>query len=345
MPDLEKIEDFRRFILTNKGSVLINKLHTGTVLEVTRVSVGDGQIEIFEDVEDTFAEIREMQDLKHYLCDAKVVSNKNNSNGSSTLKAILSSTDLESSISVAEVGVFAYDPDEEKEILYSYGFTQVPKYLPQFREYEVAKLEWDLTTEIGEADNIKVEIKKVEVDYDEFFNYLENMKMNWEAQMEAINKNFDTMNYMFNALNNQYMNQFKEDIDRINASIEIINGNISDVTSQITAITGNISQLQLEVANKADKNHTHESESVVNSAEFIQLKSDFTDFKNEYTTLQKDLKDMEMERERILVEIAFLRGDVPAGYENNMLIENFVDINVIKLDSGFYDDATQTIYI
>lgn len=367
---MQDARDFKRFLLTNKGVLLLSKLQTGSMLEITRVSVGDGQINLEE------TSINELNDLVHYLCNTKIISNRNNSNGTSTLKVELTNEGREQAIFIREIGIFANDPDEG-EILYGYSFTEVPVCLPIFSGYEVAKIQWDLVTGIGNADNVNVEIRKVEVDYDEFNNYLEKIKKNWEAQMEAINRNFDAMNNMFQMMNSQYMEKFNQDItvinttiDGISANIEGINTVINMVTNQIATLTGNMSQmqnqLQTDLNSKADKNHTHDFNEFINLTEFTEFKNEFTEFKgeyeefkggytelkddydelkNEYTELKQEVEKTVVNNNNLLVEVAVLKGEIPVGYADKMLIESFRDISLINLESGFYDHDLKVIKI
>ncbi len=289
---LTQVRDFERFVLTDKGVTLLSKLQTGSVLEVTRVSVGDGEIN-FEDVN-----INELNDLIHYTCDTTVVQNKNNSNGTSTLTAELTNEGREQAVFISEIGIFVRDP-HEGEILYAYSFVKVPTCLPIYSGYEIATIKWDLITSIGNADNVKVEIKKIVVDYDEFHNYLGNFQSNFNTQVEAINRNFSTVNNDLKGFFEQYEERYTNQLEDVVSSIE------------------NRLRVQLEEADALKRN-----------LEQILGNSDLLREMNEIKLVNERLRKND---ETFAIEIAFLTDKVPYGYKN-MLVENFVDLLDFDID-------------
>ena len=140
----------RGFTITQKGLALLAKLHSGSTLEITRVMIGDGQMQDNEnplDLEDLVAPIAQATSTKPVTVSTTtsfIVQYRNNLNGG-----------LDRDININEYGVFANDPDVGEILLYYANlgayYEPVPARKPNepitSREYPVS---------IGVAEGVEV---------------------------------------------------------------------------------------------------------------------------------------------------------------------------------------------
>lgn len=196
--------DFKDFLLTDKGVRLLSKIQIGETLNISRVSAGIGVINDFSDMDKSsyISYVRTLNDLHEYACDISVISNTLQDNGTSVLTAVLSNKDKTEALFLHEVGIFATDPDEG-EVLYAYSYSDLPVYLPRFSGFEAARIQWNLITAIGNAENVNVTIEKIELDVNELNKYIHNLEINYQAQLEGINRNFDLLNGKVETLEEQ----------------------------------------------------------------------------------------------------------------------------------------------
>lgn len=100
--------------ITVQGLNVIAKLVAGSCLEFTRIAIGDGAMPSDKTP-------LTVTDLTHKLFDVDINSVVNNNNGSATVMGVFSNTASETGFFYRELGLFAKDPDTQKEILYCYG--------------------------------------------------------------------------------------------------------------------------------------------------------------------------------------------------------------------------------
>lgn len=215
--------------MTDKGAKLLNKIQIGGSFEITRVSAGSGEIKDFSDMDENLykAYARKLTDLHKHTCDVSIISNRILSDNTSVLTALLSNKDLTEAIFLHEVGIFAKDPDAG-EVLYAYSYSDVPTYLPRFSGYEADKVQWQLITTIGNAENVTVNIEKIEINIDEFNGYIKSVQDNLKTQIIGINANFNIINEKLKEFENTayFENMFQNFITQINNNITSIENRI-----------------------------------------------------------------------------------------------------------------------
>lgn len=182
-------------MLTGNGTRLLSKIQVGGSLEITRVCAGNGMIPNFQYMTkyDYMKYVEQMEDLIEYTCNIKIISNIIRDNGTTIMTTLLTNKDLKEAIFLHEVGIFAKDA-QGNEVLYAYSYSDLPVYLPIFSGDEEARIEWTLITTIGNAAKVIIKIEKVEINLNDFNNYLASIQDSWRTQIMAINANFDMIN-------------------------------------------------------------------------------------------------------------------------------------------------------
>lgn len=138
--------------LTNNGLKLYNKVQLGICgIEITRVSIGDGELSPGESAEDLVAPKHE---LINVLTD--ITSYATHDDGQTCLKIAIG-TSVEDYY-MREINVWAADPDDG-EILYAYcNFGDYADYVKTYGGGAVTKQEYDLYIATGRATEIEVDI-------------------------------------------------------------------------------------------------------------------------------------------------------------------------------------------
>ena len=133
-------------ILTNKGRQLQAKVEAGTVLTITKLKLGDGEISGSQTLEGLTDLVSPKQNLG--IAEKEVMPN-----GLCRLGAVISNTGLTTGYYVKELGIYATDPDEG-EILYAITTCTAPDYLPAGGGATVVSEEFDVNIAVANGTSI-----------------------------------------------------------------------------------------------------------------------------------------------------------------------------------------------
>lgn len=143
---------FGSILPTTKGRNLRAKAIAGTVLNFTRLAVGDGTL--------GSAAIEDLTTLIHEIKSISITELKTLTGGKATLKGVLSNQDLATGFYWKELGLYATDPDLG-EILYCYGNAgDLAEYIPSPGGSEILEKQIGITTIIGTATNVSATIEQ-----------------------------------------------------------------------------------------------------------------------------------------------------------------------------------------
>jgi len=146
------LADFPNIQLTNKGLALQAKAQIGTQLQFTRSGIGDGTLEPEQEIKDLNVLISEKKTLD--IGDMSVIGD-----GTVRIRIYVTNEDLAEGFFVREIGIFANDPDEG-EILYCYtNAGAFADYLPADQGSTVIESIHNITTTIGEAENVSITVE------------------------------------------------------------------------------------------------------------------------------------------------------------------------------------------
>lgn len=109
-------------VLTAKGLALQAKVEAGTVMNITKLKIGDGVL-------GTGQTVAALSDLVHPIKIIDISALIPLANGTCKIHGIVTNAEIESGFYVRELGVFAQDPDVG-EILYAYTADGSPDFLP-----------------------------------------------------------------------------------------------------------------------------------------------------------------------------------------------------------------------
>lgn len=135
--------------LTNRGRNLLSKGQTGTEINFTKISVGDGQLGSTPilDLNNLISEVMTLDISKLRTLDQ----------GRAVVGTVLSNQDISEGFYYRELGLFANDPDQG-EILYCYGNAGgLAEYIPPGGQ-DIIEKNIDIRISIGNAENITAEI-------------------------------------------------------------------------------------------------------------------------------------------------------------------------------------------
>ena len=139
--------------ITVQGLNVIAKLVAGSHLEFTRIAVGDGAMPSDKTP-------LTVTNLTNKLFDVDINSVTNNGNGSATVKGIFSNADRETGFFYRELGLFAKDPDTQKEFLYCYGNAAADaEWISPSGASSVIEKEVTIITLVGNAETVTASIK------------------------------------------------------------------------------------------------------------------------------------------------------------------------------------------
>jgi hypothetical protein len=133
---------------TAAGRTLLARAIAGEELRFTRVMVGDGVLP-------DGANIYELSDLIHPVKEVPISSIKVTTVGQATITAVLTNVGQASLLTVREIGIFAADPDEGSDILYSYtNAGDYPDYVPGQDGADIYQSLLSFVTVIDNAQNV-----------------------------------------------------------------------------------------------------------------------------------------------------------------------------------------------
>lgn len=134
--------------LTAAGRRLLAKVEAGTVLELTKLQIGDG--------DETKDDIETMTELKSPRKDI-TITNTSASDGVCEVSGILRSTDIEEGFYARELGLFAMDPDDG-EILYMLCLDEAPDFVPPKSLCSWVTAEYSMYIGVSTTDNFTINI-------------------------------------------------------------------------------------------------------------------------------------------------------------------------------------------
>ena len=227
--------------LTYEGLNLLAKCQTGSELHFTRVIMGNGEINESQDV-------RQLTGLVNPMLELDIVSCEVTGTGTVTMETSLKNDKLTTGFFAKEVGIFASEGLDGKEVLYAYRNTGTDsEYIPAGGGSEVWHLIYEVITVIDQATNVTAVING-DVAY--------CTKMDMNEHKEAANPHpaflkigdeVETLEYL-----NCGVTQAGGKLNRIsldNARLQILGG---DVTT-LPVMNSRIRQLERENANLALK--------------------------------------------------------------------------------------------
>lgn len=142
--------EFKRVIITQKGQALMAKLMAGsgkthfTAIKVSDSSFNDDQLEGLTSI----GNVRQTVEISK-------VDRPNNV--SAEVEGAISNTDLTVGYYMRTLGLYAQDPDEG-EILYAVTIASQAGYMPPFNGKTTSGAFFRITTTIGNADNLNVQV-------------------------------------------------------------------------------------------------------------------------------------------------------------------------------------------
>lgn len=138
--------------ITVQGLNVIAKLVAGSTLEFTRIAIGDGAMPSDKTP-------LTVTDLSHRLFDVTINSVTSNGNGSATVTGVFSNADKETGFFYRELGLFAKDPDTQKEFLYCYGNAAADaEWISPSGASSVIEKEVKIVTLVGNAEKVTANI-------------------------------------------------------------------------------------------------------------------------------------------------------------------------------------------
>ena len=141
--------DFNGTILTDKGRNLLAKALTGTALQFTKVSIGDG-------IWDENINPENLIDLISKKIDLPINELDITGDGTARLRFVLTNTGLTDGFFTREIGIYANDPDEG-EILYAVTYSNNPDFIPSDGVVKVENVT-DIYTVVSNAQNVEAVI-------------------------------------------------------------------------------------------------------------------------------------------------------------------------------------------
>ena len=134
--------------LTYEGLNLLAKCQTGSELHFTRVIMGNGEITEAQDV-------RQLTGLVNPMLELDIVSCEVTGTGTVTMETSLKNDKLTTGFFAKEVGIFASEGIDGKEVLYAYRNTGTDsEYIPAGGGSEVWHLIYEVVTVIDQATNV-----------------------------------------------------------------------------------------------------------------------------------------------------------------------------------------------
>ena len=142
--------EFKRVVITRKGQALMAKLMSGSgTTHFTAIKVSDSSFN-----EDQLEGLTSIGNVKQTVSISKV---DRTNNVAAEVEGAISNTNLTVGYYMRALGLYAQDPDEG-EILYAVTIASQAGYMPPFNGKTTSGAFFRITTTIGNADNLNVQV-------------------------------------------------------------------------------------------------------------------------------------------------------------------------------------------
>ena len=145
----EEVKKINGMKLTSAGLNILSQALLGAQILFTRVGLGDGEFDYENE------SVLDVKELRHWQKDLPITELKIVGNGTVVLVCKQANSDVVDGFFCKEYGVFATDPADGKEKLYSYvNFGDESSYLPNNLGPVIEDLKVGITTVIRNAENV-----------------------------------------------------------------------------------------------------------------------------------------------------------------------------------------------
>lgn len=142
--------EFKRVVITRNGQTLMAKLMSGTgTVEFTKLGVSSTTY--------TDTQLEALTSLTGVKQTAPITNIARNNNASVTVEGAISNEELTVGYYMQTIGLYAKDPDAG-EILYAVTNASVAGYMPPFNNRTPSGAQFKLTTTVGNAENVTLQI-------------------------------------------------------------------------------------------------------------------------------------------------------------------------------------------
>ena len=142
--------EFKRVVITRNGQALMAKLMSGTgTVEFTKIGVSSTTY--------TDTQLEALTSLSGVKQTAPITNIARNNNASVTVEGAISNEELAVGYYMQTIGLYAKDPDAG-EILYAVTTASVAGYMPPFNNRTPSGAQFKLTTTVGNAENVTLQI-------------------------------------------------------------------------------------------------------------------------------------------------------------------------------------------
>ena len=142
--------EFKRVVITRNGQALMAKLMSGTgTVEFTKIGVSSTTY--------TDTQLETLTSLTGVKQTAPITNIARNNNASVTVEGAISNEELTVGYYMQTIGLYAKDPDAG-EILYAVTNASVAGYMPPFNNRTPSGAQFKLTTTVGNAENVTLQI-------------------------------------------------------------------------------------------------------------------------------------------------------------------------------------------
>lgn len=142
--------EFKRVVITRNGQTLMAKLMSGTgTVEFTKIGVSSTTY--------TDTQLEALTSLSGVKQTAPITNIARNNNASVTVEGAISNEELTVGYYMQTIGLYAKDPDAG-EILYAVTTASVAGYMPPFNNRTPSGAQFKLTTTVGNAENVTLQI-------------------------------------------------------------------------------------------------------------------------------------------------------------------------------------------
>lgn len=142
--------EFKRVVITRNGQALMAKLMSGTgTVEFTKIGVSSTTY--------TDTQLESLTSLSGVKQTAPITNIARNNNASVTVEGAISNEELTVGYYMQTIGLYAKDPDAG-EILYAVTNASVAGYMPPFNNRTPSGAQFKLTTTVGNAENVTLQI-------------------------------------------------------------------------------------------------------------------------------------------------------------------------------------------
>ena len=174
--------EFKRVVITRKGQALMAKLMSGSgTTHFTAIKVSDSSFN-----EDQLEGLTSIGNVKQTVSISKV---DRTNNVAAEVEGAISNTNLTVGYYMRTLGLYAQDPDEG-EILYAVTIASQAGYMPPFNGKTTSGAFFRITTTIGNADNLNVQVNPSAVatigEINDLQKQIDAMKKADELKIKAI---------------------------------------------------------------------------------------------------------------------------------------------------------------